>query len=129
MPQQFIELGEGYGDVYELLEIIKTNQGRFHQAFILTSTKEDKQVASLAIALKPVGESKFMPIYICREGIPFQEDKPSKRQIMFEESIEQLGRKAVVVEIKHSSIFSEPKLFYQYLIGIMRLHHYIPALN
>lgn len=129
MPQQFIELGEGYGDVYELLEIIKTNQDRFHQAFILTSTKEDKKVASLAIALKPVGESKFMPIYICREGIPFQEGKPSKRQIMFEESIEQLGRKAVVVEIKHSSIFSEPKLFYQYLIGIMRLHHYIPALN
>ncbi|MGE7841976.1 DUF7147 family protein [Lysinibacillus sp. NPDC093712] len=129
MPQQFIELGEGYGDVYELLEIIKTNQGRFHQAFILTSTKEDKKVASLAIALKPVGESKFMPIYICREGIPFNEEKPSKRQIMFEESIEQLGRKAVVVEIKHSSIFSEPKLFYQYLIGIMRLHHYIPALN
>lgn len=129
MPQQFIELGEGYGDVYELLEIIKTNQGRFHQAFILTSTKEDKKVASLAIALKPVGESKFMPIYICREGIPFNEEKPSKRQMMFEESIEQLGRKAVVVEIKHSSIFSEPKLFYQYLIGIMRLHHYIPALN
>jgi len=129
MPQQFIELGEGYGDVYELLEIIKTNQGRFHQAFILTSTKEDKKVASLAIALKPVGESKFMPIYICREGIPFNDEKPSKRQIMFEESIEQLGRKAVVVEIKHSSIFSEPKLFYQYLIGIMRLHHYIPALN
>lgn len=129
MPQQFIELGEGYGDVYELLEIIKTNQGRFHQAFILTSTKEDKKVASLAVALKPVGESKFMPIYICREGIPFHEEQPSKRQMMFEESIEQLGRKAVVVEIKHSSIFSEPKLFYQYLIGIMRLHHYIPALN
>ena len=129
MPQQFIELGEGYGDVYELLEIIKTNQERFHQAFILMSTKEEKNVTSLAVALKPVGESKFMPIYICREGIPFNEEKPSKRQIMFEESIEQLGRKAVVVEIKHSSIFSEPKLFYQYLIGIMRLHHYIPALN
>ncbi|WP_107923177.1 DUF7147 family protein [Lysinibacillus parviboronicapiens] len=129
MPQQFIELGEGYGDVYELLEIIKTNQERFHQAFILTSTKEEKKVASLAVALKPVGESKFLPIYICREGIPFNEEKPSKRQIMFEENIEQLGRKAVVVEIKHSSIFSEPKLFYQYLMGIMRLHHYIPALN
>ncbi|MGN4126336.1 methylthioribose kinase [Lysinibacillus sphaericus] len=129
MPQQFIELGEGYGDVYELLEMIKTNQERFHQAFILTSIKEEKKVASLAVALKPVGESKFMPIYICREGIPFNEEKPSKRQIIFEECIEQLGRKAVVVEIKHSSIFSEPKLFYQYLIGIMRLHHYIPALN
>lgn len=129
MPQQFIELGEGYGDVYELLEIIKTNQSRFHQAFILTSTKEDRKVASLAIALKPTGDSKFMPIYICREGIPFNEEKPSKRQMMFEECIEQLGRKAVIVEIKHSSIFSESKLFYQYLIGIMRLHHYIPALT
>ncbi|GLC87574.1 DUF7147 family protein [Lysinibacillus piscis] len=129
MSQQFIELGEGYGDVYELLEIIKTNQQRFHQAFILTSTKEDKKVASLAVALKPVGESKFMPIYICREGLPFREDSPSQRQQMFENSIAQLGRKAVVVEIKHSSIFSEHKLFYQYVIGIMRLHHYIPALT
>ena len=129
MPQQFIELGEGYGDVYELLEIIKTNQNRFHQAFILTSTKDKQTVASLAVALKPASDSKFMPIYICREGVPFNEEKPSKRQIMFEECIEQLGRKAVVVEIKHSSIFSESKLFYQYLIGIMRLHHYIPALS
>ena len=57
MPQQFIELGEGYGDVYELLEIIKTNQELFHQAFLLTSTKEDKKVIALAGALKPVGES------------------------------------------------------------------------
>ncbi|MGE8033795.1 methylthioribose kinase [Lysinibacillus sp. KCTC 33748] len=129
MPQQFIELGEGYGDVYELLEIVKTNQDRFHQAFILTSTKEQKKFASLAIALKPVGESKFMPIYICREGIPYNEEQPSQRQKMFEESIKRLDRKAVVVEIKHSSIFSESKLFYQYLIGIMRLHHYIPALT
>ncbi|MDM5246792.1 MULTISPECIES: methylthioribose kinase [unclassified Lysinibacillus] len=129
MPQQFIELGEGYGDVYELLEIVRTNQERFHQAFILTSTKEEKKVTSLAVALKPVGDSKFLPIYICREGIPFNEEQPSKRQKMFEESIKQLDRKAVVVEIKHSSIFSESKLFYQYLIGIMRLHHYIPALT
>ncbi|PJO45261.1 DUF7147 family protein, partial [Lysinibacillus xylanilyticus] len=54
---------------------------------------------------------------------------PSQRQKLFEESIKRLDRKAVVVEIKHSSIFSESKLFYQYLIGIMRLHHYIPALT
>ncbi|MFF2177087.1 methylthioribose kinase [Lysinibacillus sp. NPDC058147] len=129
MPQQFIELGEGYGDVYELLELVRTNQDRFHQAFILTSTKEEKKVVSLAVALKPVGESKFMPIYICREGIPYNEEQPSQRQKIFEESIKRLDRKAVVVEIKHSSIFSESKLFYQYLIGIMRLHHYIPALT
>ena len=129
MPQQFIELGEGYGDVYELLEITKTNQSRFHQAFIFTSTKKDQKVASLAIALKPTGDSKFMPIYICREGIPFKEEKTSQRQQMFEDCIEQLGRKAVIVEIKHSSLFSDTKLFYQYLIGILRLNHYIPALS
>ncbi|MFD4489475.1 DUF7147 family protein [Lysinibacillus fusiformis] len=129
MPQQFIELGEGYGDVYELLEIIKTNQERFHQAFLLTSTKGDKKVISLAVAFKPVGESKFMPIYICREGIPYHDEEPTKRQKMFEAQIEQLDRKAVVVEIKHSSIFSESKLFYQYLIGILRLNNYIPALT
>ncbi|WP_332647924.1 DUF7147 family protein [Lysinibacillus sp. 54212] len=128
MIQQFIELGQGYGDVYELCELIKTNEARFHHAFIFTSSKNDHTYASLAVALKPVGESKFMPIYICREGIPYNIEKRAKRIELFEEAVTALGRKANILEIKHSSIFSEEKLFYQYLIGILRLNHYIPPM-
>ena len=129
MIQQFIELGQGYGDVYELCELIQTNKDRFHEAFIFTSTKDEQKVCSLAVALNPVGESKFMPIYICREGIPYNEDKRAKRIELFEEALSTIDKTAVLLEIKHSSIFSEPNQFYQYLIGILRMSRYIPPMQ
>ena len=130
MIQQFIELGQGYGDVYELCELIKTNEKRFHYAYIFTSNKNGKQVASLAVAFKPVGESKFMPIYICREGIPFDTEKPSKRIQLFEEAVKEIGKKVVPpFDIKHSSVFAETTMFYQHLIGILRMNNLLPPLR
>ncbi|MFP3918617.1 methylthioribose kinase [Lysinibacillus telephonicus] len=126
MIQQFIELGQGYGDVYELCELIKTNEKRFHNAFIFISDKGDKKVASLAVAFKAVGESNFMPIYICREGIPYNIEKPSKRIAIFEDTLNEIGKKAIPMEVKHSSIYSETVLYYQHLIGILRMNHFIP---
>jgi len=126
MIQQFIELGQGYGDIYELCELIKTNEHRYHNAFILLSTHNEKTVASLAIAFKPVGDSKFMPIYICREGIPYSEEKPSKRIAIFEDAVKDIDKQPIKFEIKHSSNFAENKLYYQYITGIMRLNNYIP---
>ena len=70
-----------------------------------------------------------MPIYICREGIPFNPEKYSKRLQIFEETVQALERKAVVVETRHSSSFSEPFLYYQYLIGILRMNRYIPPMH
>jgi hypothetical protein len=129
MIQQFIELGQGYGDIYELCELIKTNEHRFHNAFIFTANHNDGMVASLAVAFKPSGESKFMPIYICREGIPFNDKKPSKRIELFKQALQDVKKQENIFEIKHSSIFSETNQFYQYLIGILRLNHYIPPMN
>lgn len=130
MIQQFVELGEGYGDIYELCEVVRTNKQRFHNAFVFISNNEKgKKVASLAVALKPAAEGKFMPIYICREGIPYDEEKRSKRLEIFEKEINDLDRKTILVETKHSSIFSESRQFYQYLIGILRLNHYIPPMS
>ncbi len=129
MIQQFIELGQGYGDVFELCELMKTNEHRIHHAFLFISHKNDKSYASLAVAFKPVGESKFMPIYICREGIPYEMDKKSKRLELFETAVAQYGRQVNTLEIKHSSLFSDVNLFYQYIIGILRLNHYIPPMH
>lgn len=129
MIQQFIELGQGYGDVYELCELISTNKQRFHHAFILHSTNNDKNMASLAVAFKSVGESKFMPIYICREGIPYEKDKLSKRIEIFQEALQSIGKMPITIEIKHSSSFSEQMHFYQYIIGILRLNNLLPHLD
>lgn len=131
MIQQFIELGQGYGDIYELCELIRTNEKRFHNAFILTSTNNNgNKVASLAVAFKPVGDSKFMPIYICREGIPFNPEKPSQRIEIFENALKEIDKKPISpLEIKHSSIFAETSMFYQHLIGILRMNHFLPPMH
>lgn len=130
MIQQFIELGQGYGDLYELCELIKSNKNRFHQAFILVSTINNEKKASVAVCFNPAEkDSKFMPIYICREGIPYDENKPSKRLELFKQAVEELGRTAVVLETKSSKEFTEPFLYYQYLIGILRMNRYIPPMK
>lgn len=129
MIQQFIELGQGYGDIYELCELVSTNEQRFHNAFIFTAAHDGNSVASLAVAFKPSGESKFMPIYICREGIPYSEEKLSKRIEIFKQTIQDVKQQENILEIKHSSVFSEKNQYYQYLIGILRLNRYIPPMQ
>ncbi len=129
MIQRFIELGQGYGDLYEMLEIMNTNKDRIQNTFVFVSQKDGKQVASFAVALKPVGESKFMPIYVCREGIPYNAEKPSTRYNMFKEAIENVDKTLITLEVKHSSVYVDVTLYYQYLIGLLRLYHYIPNLG
>lgn len=129
MIQQFIELGQGYGDVFELCELIQTNEHRVHNAFIFTAKHNGNMVASLAVAFKPSGESKFMPIYICREGIPYKEEQPSKRIELFKQAVHTVNKQENTFEIKHSSTYSETNQFYHYLIGILRLNHLIPPMH
>lgn len=128
--QRFIELGEGYSDIYELCELIKTNANRLQRTFLFkAATKDGKSSYSLAASFSPAGEGGFYPIYICREGIPSKEGSVSKRQLVFEEAAASVGSKPIPVELKHSSEFPETKLYYQYVTGILRLNHLLPPLD
>ena len=129
MIQQFIELGQGYSDVYELCELVRTNKHRLHNAFIFHSIHNEQTVASLAVAFKPVGESKFMPIYICREGITYSQNNVSKRIALFEETVQAVGKNPITLELKNSTNFEEKVLYYQYVTGVLRLNNYIPPLQ
>lgn len=126
--QRFIELGEGYGDIFELCELTRVNKNRIHHAFIFTSKKENKEYYSIAIALKPINNANFFPIYICREGIPNIQIVP-KRLSTFKDTLEELHIEPIQIDIKHSSSFEDTNLFYQYIIGILRLNHLIPPLQ
>lgn len=129
LQQYFIELGEGYGDIYELIELMNTNRERLHRSFIFSSTIDGKQSISVAAAFHPANESNFMPIYICREGIKQSDDNKSKRRLLFEEASEQCGQKPVFIGLKHSSEFADTRLFYQYITGILRLNNLVPPLR
>jgi len=129
LQQYFIELGEGYGDVYELMELMRTNSSRLHRTFIFASNANSGQAISLAAAFHPAQNSNFMPIYICREGITEKDDAKSKRRLLFEESSIAIGMEPVFIGLRHSSEFADTKLFYQYITGILRLNHLVPPLQ
>lgn len=129
MVQRFIELGEGYSDIYELIEIGKTNKYRIKALIELHTMKGDKKVTSVAIALNPTTVGEFLPIYICKEGIPLSSDKTSGRLALFHNLSEELNKPIARFEVKPSSSFADATLYYQYLTGILRLYHVIPHLK
>ncbi|MBB4824044.1 hypothetical protein HNO89_001264 [Sporosarcina luteola] len=129
LQQRFIELGEGFSDVFELVELIKSNAPRLHRTFIFSATTEKGEVLSLAAAFYPAGDGHFMPIYICREGILQKEEEMPKRRLLFEQASAENGCVPVLIDLQHSSSFAEPSLYYQYIIGILRLNHLLPPLQ
>ncbi|WP_100330806.1 DUF7147 family protein [Bacillus xiapuensis] len=129
MIQRFIELGEGYSDLYELMEIAKSNQHRLTHMLALHTAAEDRAMTSLVVILAPTSPGDFQPLYICREGIPHPEHSASQRFNLFLQAAKALNKEIIQLEVKHSKNFAEPALYYQYLMGILRLHHYIPPLN
>lgn len=79
MIQRFIELGQGYSDIYELLEVGRNQKHRVARLLALHTTINDKKVTSLVIVMQPTDPGKFQPLYICREGIPNPHATKNKR--------------------------------------------------
>ncbi|WP_026566348.1 DUF7147 family protein [Bacillus sp. UNC41MFS5] len=129
MIQRFIELGEGYSDLYELLELINANQHRLQHLLALHTKIEGKELTSLVVILKPTDPGKFQPLYICREGIPNPNYCPNKRYDLFAQTAAAYNKQMHELSVKPSSTFYEKELYYQYLIGILRLNHYLLPLQ
>ncbi|MBU8907135.1 DUF7147 family protein [Desertibacillus haloalkaliphilus] len=129
MIQRFIELGEGLSDLYELIELARTNSNRIHRFIRLNTTINERPVTSLVVVLQPASPGKLQPLYICREGVPQPEWKENKRYNLFAEAASELKQEIVTIDVKPSSVFNERELYYQYLTGILRMNNYIPALS
>ncbi|MCA0969392.1 methylthioribose kinase [Halobacillus litoralis] len=129
MIQKFIELGQGYSDLYELLDLGERMPDRIQHAVAFYSEKNGAPAASLALIMKPGKEQKFQPIYICREGIPNPHEKPNKRFDLFQEMVQKADKEIAEFTIKPSTVFPETELFYQHLIGILRTNKFIAPLS
>jgi hypothetical protein len=129
MNQRFIELGPGYSDLYELLELAKANHYRMHYFLCLQSEGKRGKVMSFVLVMKKSSYGDFIPLYICREGIPALDNKPSKRYELFEQAAREQGKDVISMEVRHSSTFADTDLYYQYLIGILRMNRFLPPLQ
>ncbi|WP_165995229.1 methylthioribose kinase [Bacillus sp. Cs-700] len=128
MIQRFIELGEGYSDIYELVELARTNSHRVHRLLVLKTIKNNREVLSPVVVLKPAGEGNLQPLYISREGIPAKEHAV-QRQELFEALSDEIETPIIPIEVKPSSEFNEVDLYFNYIIGILRLNNLIPPLQ
>ncbi|MFE5427931.1 MULTISPECIES: methylthioribose kinase [Bacillaceae] len=129
MIQRFIEIGQGYSDIYELLEVGRNQKHRVARLLAMHSTIDDKKVTSLVIVMQPTDPGKFQPLYICREGIPNPHATKNKRYELFENLAEELDRPIIEIDVKPSVLFAEIELYYQHLIGILRMNRYLPPLG
>ncbi|MEH7882894.1 methylthioribose kinase [Bacillus sp. JJ1609] len=129
MIQRFIELGEGYSDIYELIETAKANRDRLMHLMAIHSKINNKDVTSLVVILKPTNPGSFQAMYVCREGIPNPHVLKNKRYDMFAELAAELDKTIIEFDAKASNQFAEKELYYQYLIGFLRLNHYIPPMQ
>ncbi|MBT2615541.1 MULTISPECIES: methylthioribose kinase [unclassified Bacillus (in: firmicutes)] len=129
MIQRFIEIGQGYSDIYELLEVGRNQKHRVARLLAMHTTIIDKKVTSLVIVMEPTDPGKFQPLYICREGIPNPHATKNKRYELFENLAEELDRPIIEIDVKPSVLFAEIELYYQHLIGILRMNRYLPPLG
>ncbi|MBO1510540.1 DUF7147 family protein [Metabacillus bambusae] len=129
MIQRFIELGEGYSDIYELIETARANKHRVSKLIALHTKVNKKEVSSLVVIMQPTDQGKFQALYICREGIPNPHFKANKRYELFEDLSVYLNKDIIQIDVKPSNMFNELELYYQHLIGILRLNHYIPPMQ
>ncbi|WP_078554890.1 DUF7147 family protein [Bacillus alkalicellulosilyticus] len=129
MIQRFIELGEGYSDLYELIAIAQTNRDRVYRFIRIDTVVQHQQMTSFIVVLTPATPGKLMPLYICREGIPQPEWKPNQRYTLFENMVQSFDIPLMKIEVKSSDTFEEKELYYQYLIGVLRMNHFIPPLQ
>jgi hypothetical protein len=127
--QRFIEIGQGYSDIYELLEVGRNQKHRVARLLAMHTTINDKKVTSLVIVMEPTDPGKFQPLYICREGIPNPHAIKNKRYELFENLAEELDRPIIEIDVKPSVLFAEIELYYQHLIGILRMNRYLPPLG
>jgi hypothetical protein len=127
--QRFIEIGQGYSDIYELLEVGRNQKHRVARLLAMHTTIDDKKVTSLVIVMQPTDPGKFQPLYICREGIPNPHATKNKRYELFENLAEELDRPIIEIDVKPSVLFAEIELYYQHLIGILRMNRYLPPLG
>ncbi|PPA72160.1 DUF7147 family protein [Jeotgalibacillus proteolyticus] len=129
MIQRFIEIGEGFSDLYEMLELIKANKDRAERLLALHTKDGDKNNTSVAVVMKKTDPGNFQAIYICREGIPDPRVTPNKRFELFVKAAEEHSLPLIELDVQPSGRFAEKDLYFQYLTGILRMNRYLSPLT
>lgn len=128
MTQSFIELGEGYSDFFELEELIRYNAPRISRVLLLHTTLETTPKTSIILVMNPSRQGNFQAMYSIFEAIPYPYPKSNKRIDFIRQWSDEANIPIYELEVKAMHHFYDHTLYYNYLIGVLRLQRMIPPL-
>lgn len=128
MTQSFIPIGQGYSDFFEFEELIHFNASRIHRILLLHTTLEEEPKTSIIVVMKPSRQGNFQAMYAIFEAIPYPYPKSSKRIDFIRQWALDASLTINELEVKAMHHFYDVSLYYNYLIGVLRLQRMIPPL-
>jgi len=121
--QKFILLGNGYSEIFELQALIQYNHARIDKAVFI---HHEDAPSTFVLIMKPV-KKNFQALYTILRGLRKGHEGEMYRIIstwLDEKNIQKIDMSS-----RDPEDFHEEELYYQYIIGVLRLNHIIPPLQ
>ena len=129
MKQSFIVLGEGLTDLFEFKTLIEYDHSRINRIVFFNSHDSHKGLSSAAIIMNPTEGNYFQAMYIMVNAFPYPHPEDNKKSEMIRNWAEQYDLTLNELDVKSTDDFPDLELYFNYLVGVLRLYHWIPPLQ
>lgn len=122
--QKFIQIGDGYGDIFEMEALIQYNHQRIKSGIYLHT---EGRPSTFVLVMAPV-RGNFQALYTIFQGIPMTSRNQQKYKII-NESLEKYNIAKIEMTTRDPDDFYEREQYFQYMLGVLRLNNLIPPLS
>ncbi|MBI5974495.1 DUF7147 family protein [Staphylococcus canis] len=129
MQQSFIVLGHGLTDLFEFKTLIAYNHQRIARIIYFHTPKSEKLLSSVAIIMNPTEGRKFQAMYIMLNALPYPYPNTNRKYELIQSFIEPYHIETVGIDVHPPEDYPELDLYFNYLKSVLRLQHWIPALE
>lgn len=129
MKQSFIVLGEGLTDLFEFLTIIEYNYQRIDKIIYFHTPESNLKRSSVSIVMKPTSGNHFQALYTMLNAMPYPYPNKNKKFTMINDLANQYHIKIIEVDVHPPEAYHSQDIYFQYLIGVLRLQNWIPPLQ
>ncbi|WQC57875.1 hypothetical protein U0485_00210 [Staphylococcus pseudintermedius] len=129
MQQSFIVLGHGLTDLYEFKTLIEYNHERIDRIVFFHTPKSTYQLTSVAIIMQPTEGRKFQAMYIMLDALRYPYPESNRKYELIQSYAAPYHIEMVGVDVHAPDDYPELDLYFNYLKSVLRLQHWIPALE
>ena len=121
--QKFILLGNGYSEIFAVQALIEYNHTRIDKAVFI---HHEDAPSTFVLIMKPV-EKNFQALYTILRGL--RKGHEGEMYNIICKWLDDKNIQKIDMSSRDPRDFHEEELYYQYIIGVLRLNHIIPPLQ